>query len=144
MNNHQLFPTLGQRIVKLRGDYGWTQSDLIRRVRDVGDNVARSTISRIENNERNPSPELLATLARVLGTSTDYLLLLTDNPLPPNDAKVINEIEYPYEVEDSLVRSLLDAVGRLSRSDQAMLLGIAERLAIASQPRIIGGEETSE
>ena len=140
MNDGQLFPSLGERIVKLRGDYCWTQSDLIRRVRELGDHVARSTISRIENNERNPSPELLATLARALGTSTDYLLMLTDNPVPPNDMVLIEEQSLPYDAGDGLMRYLLEAISRLSRSDQAMLLGIAERLASASQPRIIGGE----
>lgn len=142
--NAQPLNTTGKRIKRLRLDYSWNQVDLALRLQELGFEVGDSHISRIEKSTRNPSPELLSGLAKALGTTTDYLLLLTDNPLPSDDHLSISEEDVPYGVEDPLVRSLLDAVGRLSRSDQAMLLGIAERLATASQPRIIGGEETSE
>lgn len=144
MGADQYLPSLGQRVSKLREDFDWNQTRLAEALRASGTPVDRSTISRIEDGSRRPSHELLTALAKVLETSTDYLLLLTDDPLPNAEGHVIGEDGVEYVASDALARSLLETISRLSRSDQAMLLGIAERLATASQPRIIGGEEKSE
>ncbi|MCB0055412.1 MAG: helix-turn-helix transcriptional regulator [Caldilineaceae bacterium] len=130
----------GKRVRLLRDDLDLTQNQLLEALGTLGIHISRGRLSQIENSDAPPSGEILRALAAALGTSADYLLLLTDDAVPPFDASTLAEEGEPYHVDDSLVRSLLEAVGRLSRSDQAMLLGIAERLASASQPRIIGGE----
>ena len=140
MGADQYLPTLGQRVAKLRDDFGWNKRELADALRANGTPVHNSTVSRIESNDRHPSGDVLAALAKVLGTTTDYLLAVTDDPLPKEDEYFVNETGVGYDTSSTLVRSLLETVSRLSRSDQAMLLGIAERLASASQPRIIGGE----
>ena len=131
---------MGKRIKRLRQDYDWNQAELAARLTGEGVEVGVSHISRIEKSERNPSTEMLTSLARVLGTTTDYLLLLTDDPLPQDEA-VLREGGGEYDADEPLVRSLLETISRLSRTDQAMLLGFAERLAAANRPRIIGGED---
>lgn len=138
----RILNTTGKRIAFHRDELGFSQEGLAAELRRRGIDIKRSQVSRIENQDHPPSGEILSALAHILGLTTDYLLVLSDTPLPPEGAPhAFKDEGVPYEVEDSLVRSLVDAVGRLSRSDQAMLLGIAERLASASQPRIIGGEE---
>ena len=52
-------------------------------------------MSSIENDVNNPSVEVLITIAKTLGTTTDYLLVLSDDPFPQqsNDGNVVVEVE---------------------------------------------------
>ena len=52
-----------------------TQAELAKRLK-----VTRSTVSKIEIGEREPSLKLLVAIARELDISTDYFLDLTNNP----------------------------------------------------------------
>lgn len=45
-------------------------------------NIGHSQIWRYENNKTSPSGEILAKISTVLNVSTDYLLGLTDDPMP--------------------------------------------------------------
>lgn len=68
--------TLGEKIRKLReGKY--TQEELAEKM-----NVHNITISKWENGIQEPHSKRVAELARILGTSTAYLLGDTDNPAP--------------------------------------------------------------
>lgn len=60
---------LGSRITKLRSAHGWTQVDLAKRL-----GVAKQTVSNWENENIQPSIEMLIRLAKVFNVSTDYLL----------------------------------------------------------------------
>ncbi len=70
----------GDRIVQLRKTSGYSQKALADRL-----NLSQNQISRYENNQMNPTPETLVAIAKLLNTSTDYLLGLTDNPTPATD-----------------------------------------------------------
>ena len=78
---------LGQRIGELRGARGWSQVELAKRL-----SVAKQTVSNWENDNIQPSIEMLVRLAKVFGVSTDYLLGMEDVPrldttgLPPEVA----------------------------------------------------------
>lgn len=65
---------LGQRICKMRTDMGWSQVDMAKRL-----GVAKQTISNWENDNIQPSIEMLIRVAKVLNVSTDYLLGMEDN-----------------------------------------------------------------
>jgi transcriptional regulator with XRE-family HTH domain len=67
----------GQRIRQLRESLGYTQDDLAEKI-----SVAVLQINRYENNKTKPNGDIVARLARVLHTSTDYLLGLTDDFSP--------------------------------------------------------------
>ncbi len=45
--------------------------------------IEQASISKYENGERIIPTDTLVQLARFFGTSTDYLLELTDDPTPP-------------------------------------------------------------
>lgn len=60
---------LSKRLRAARTANKWTQEQLARRV-----NTTKATISNYENNHSTPSNEMLASLARELDVTTDYLL----------------------------------------------------------------------
>ena len=64
---------LGQRIYQLRSALGWSQVELARKL-----NVAKQTVSNWENDNIQPSIEMLIRLSRLFGVSTDYLLGLEE------------------------------------------------------------------
>ena len=76
---------LGQRIEQLRSELGWSQVKLAKKL-----NIAKQTVSNWENDNIQPSVEMLMRIAKLFGVSTDYLLELEEIPrlsvegLPPN------------------------------------------------------------
>lgn len=95
--------TTGKRIRLLRGDLDLTQEELTRQVKKLGVDVGRSYISILENSDAIPSGEIIQGLARVLHTTTDYLLLLTDDPLipgePDEDVREVGDEEWALLLE---------------------------------------------
>ncbi len=59
----------GERLKKLRIEFGMTQTDLAKRL-----NITKSVVSYYELRERTPSPDVLIQLANIFHVSTDYLL----------------------------------------------------------------------
>ena len=66
---------LGQRIGEMRTSFGWSQVDLAKKL-----GVAKQTVSNWENENIQPSIEMLIRLAKLFGVSTDYLLGLDETP----------------------------------------------------------------
>lgn len=64
---------LGHRIGELRLARNWSQVELAKRL-----NVAKQTVSNWENDNIQPSIEMLVRLARLFGVTTDYMLGLED------------------------------------------------------------------
>lgn len=60
---------LGTRIHELRIALGWSQVELAKRL-----NVAKQTVSNWENDNIQPSIDMLVNLAKLFHVSTDYLL----------------------------------------------------------------------
>lgn len=66
---------LGQRINELRRAFGWSQVELAKRL-----TITKQTVSNWENENIQPSIDMLVRLSRVFGVSTDYLLGLDAVP----------------------------------------------------------------
>lgn len=66
---------LNERIKQLRTALGWSQVDLAKKM-----NVSKQTISNWENDNIQPSIEMLVRLSRLFNTTTDYLLGLDNIP----------------------------------------------------------------
>ena len=66
---------LGARIRELRKEFGLSQVDLAQRME-----VTKQTISNWENENIQPSIDMLVGLANVFNVTTDYLLGLDDVP----------------------------------------------------------------
>jgi len=61
---------LSEKIYKLRMDKGWTRSELARRI-----NISKVQLGRYEEGTSQPTATVLASLAKELECTTDYLLL---------------------------------------------------------------------
>ena len=66
---------LGLRFCELRTALGWSQVQLATRV-----GAAKQTVSNWENDNIQPSIEMLVRLSKIFGVTTDYLLGLEDVP----------------------------------------------------------------
>ncbi len=64
---------LNERIRKLRLERNWSQVDLAKKL-----NVTKQSVSNWENDNIQPSIEMLVKLAAVFSVSTDYMLGLED------------------------------------------------------------------
>lgn len=64
---------LGRRIYDLRTAFGWSQVQLAEKL-----NISKQTVSNWENENIQPSIEMLVRLAKLFHTSTDYLLGLSE------------------------------------------------------------------
>lgn len=84
---------LGQRISELRLGFGWSQVDLAKRL-----GVAKQTVSNWENENIQPSIEMLVRLAKLFNVTTDYMLGLENLPrlsvegLPSNIVAHISQL----------------------------------------------------
>ena len=66
---------LGQRINELRRARGWNQVELAQHL-----NVTKQTVSNWENDNIQPSIEMLVRISQIFGVSTDYMLGLENIP----------------------------------------------------------------
>lgn len=66
---------LSQRIHKLRQAHGWSQVDLAKKL-----SVSKQTVSNWENENIQPSIEMLVRLAKIFNVTTDYMLGLEEIP----------------------------------------------------------------
>jgi transcriptional regulator with XRE-family HTH domain len=66
---------LGQRIQELRTGCGWSQVEVAKRLQ-----VAKQTVSNWENENIQPSIDMLVRLAQLFNVSTDYLLGMDNIP----------------------------------------------------------------
>ena len=64
---------LGKRIYELRTAFGWNQVQLAQKL-----NISKQTVSNWENENIQPSIEMLVRLSKLFHTSTDYLLGLSE------------------------------------------------------------------
>ena len=75
---------LGARIAALRRDAGLSQAELAQRLQ-----ISASAMGMYEQGRREPSAQVLVTIAQELGVSTDYLL----TGLPgPDQAESLNQM----------------------------------------------------
>lgn len=113
--------TFGKRMRQLRVDLDMRQEDLLlAMVQRCGVRVGQSYISELERSDedRRPSGDVAVAVATVLGTTTDYLFRLTDDPDPLQDnekAGVTEEAELAADMIDTVTdknrrQNLLDIV----------------------------------
>lgn len=63
---------LSKRIYELRLSFGWSQVQLAQKL-----NITKQTVSNWENDNIQPSIDMLVKISRIFNVSTDYLLGLT-------------------------------------------------------------------
>ena len=91
---------LSKRIYELRLSFGWTQVQLAQKL-----GVTKQTVSNWENDNIQPSIDMLIKLSNIFNVSTDYLLGLT----PTNS---INVDGLPTEFVSHIVQIIDDYKAR--------------------------------
>lgn len=94
--SEQLLNTFGKRVRALRGEM--TQEELLERAeKECGQSMSQGHWSSLERKGKIPNGGMVAAVAKVLGVSADYLLLITDNPYPSHETKDIDAISEEAE-----------------------------------------------
>lgn len=106
--------TTGERIAARRDELGLKQYQVAEQI-----GVTKTTMSKYENNVNIPNADILARLASVLRTSTDYLCGITDNSAPLGEKWVCT---------DSVDESLITVIKKLNHDNQLRLAERAETL----------------
>lgn len=115
--------TLGKRLRYLRLTMGLSQTDVRNRMAaEQGVEIGANYLSILESDRKHkrPSLEVMAALARVLGTTTDYLGLNTDDPALPQDT----DTEATYITPEA--ERLAALADRLPASRRLELVTLAE------------------
>lgn len=92
---------LSRRIYELRTSHGWSQVELARRL-----NISKQAVSNWENDNIQPSIDMLIRLSNTFQVSTDYLLGLDDVPrlsiagIPSNVVAHINLLLEDFRATD--------------------------------------------
>jgi transcriptional regulator with XRE-family HTH domain len=110
----------GERVKRLRVAQGMNQVELA-----AASSVGQSYISEIESGHRlSVGTVVIAGLSRALGTSTDYLVGVTNNPTPVDAPQGISAEDW----------ALLRDVQSLGLDEQAMVRILIEALAKRQRP----------
>jgi transcriptional regulator with XRE-family HTH domain len=152
--------TFGKREKALRDDVGMTQEELIAEMdRRFGIKVSQGYLSKLENSSAFPGGEMVAVFARALRTTSDYLLLLTDDKRPIDvqvesaessafyDDMIRGVVEIMRQVSPAMRHEILAAATALHRQDELRkesnqssferLLGTAEHLGGEEMRRVV-------
>jgi transcriptional regulator with XRE-family HTH domain len=98
--------TIGERIVYLRERYDINQKTLAK---DIG--VTETSLSRYENNLREPKAEVIAKLARRFNTTADFLLGVSNqiySRKSQKDLELFNDISLLRSESKQDVRRYID------------------------------------
>ncbi|HBH2024227.1 TPA: helix-turn-helix transcriptional regulator [Clostridioides difficile] len=101
--------SLGDRIANLRKELDINQKELATKV-----GITEASLSRYENNLREPKSEIIVRLAKALETSTDYLLGVNDNTKISKEDKLIIE---NLSVSEK-TKKLLEKIYSLEKEDR--------------------------
>lgn len=75
--------TFGKRVHELRKTRGYkTQLAFLNALNEAGAKLSQGRLSELEGGEDIPNGATIKVIADVLDTSTDFLLLRTDDPAP--------------------------------------------------------------
>ncbi|EQF24628.1 helix-turn-helix family protein [Clostridioides difficile CD160] len=101
--------SLGDRIANLRKELDINQKELATKV-----GITEASLSRYENNLREPKSEIIVRLAKVLKTSTDYLLGVNESTKISKEDKLIIE---NLSVSEK-TKKLLEKIYSLEKEDR--------------------------
>ena len=86
---------LSKKIYELRLSFGWTQVQLAQKL-----GVTKQTVSNWENDNIQPSIDMLIKLSKIFNVSTDYLLGLTPTNIINVDGLPIEFISHIVQIID--------------------------------------------
>lgn len=110
--------TFGRHVEQLRERNGWSQTELAKKMKELGfAGFHQTTISRIENGERSARVGEAFGLAELLDVSVNDLVALPDESSAVN--QLSREVTHIRSIEDSLGEAAIryvDAQGKVKRA----------------------------
>ena len=98
---------IGERLLDLRKEAGLTQDDLAAIL-----SINKHSISSYERNINEPPDEIKIQIAEYFGVSVDYLLGITDSPVPYKDHPSC--IRLPLNFPEIAMEDLMDHIDYLT------------------------------
>lgn len=86
--------TLGERLKKLRLEHNISQTELAKQF-----NIARSTLSQYESNQRTPSDDIKLKISDYFNVSLDYLIGKTDIKNYEDDSNITVALHSDHEYD---------------------------------------------
>lgn len=108
---------IGERIIRLRKDKGWSQNELAKMLGTSG-----PIIGRYERNEMVPSVEVAKKLADAFDTTLDYLVDETGKQAEIKDKAMLNrvvEIEHLDQEDKNTILRVVDSLLRDAKAKKA-------------------------
>lgn len=105
---------VGEKIIKLRKEKGWSQSELAKRVGTSG-----PIIGRYERDEMVPSVEVAKKLADAFSTTLDYLVAESGRPGEIKDQTLLRRIVEIEQLEQEDKKTILLVIDSLLRDAKA-------------------------
>lgn len=133
-----LFNSTGKRIKALRTDRDMNQTQLAIELQKNGISVKRSFVSQVEGGSKQPPLDMLMALAKILGTTTDYLLLLSDDPIPARSTETQIVVDVASRSERALLEDWIDLMQDVEPDRRKAILDAVRLLVGPAKPRIIG------
>lgn len=122
---------IGARVRSLREQRGLSQGQLAYKI-----NSTSGQISRIENNERpGVAAVTIAAIARVLGTTVEYLLGMTNDPSP------LPEPDIHYELTPEQILQVQELSERVSRMPLDRQFAVMEAFLALLELPVVHEEE---
>ena len=132
--------SMGKRLRIHREDMGISQTELAQRMERYGVNVRSAHISGIERRGKAPSVPVLAAIARALNTSSDYLLMLSDDPSPYGESAPGTPL-YISEQADEIAR-IVDNLPPYRRDELLVHARMVEIMEVQSERDVRGALDT--
>jgi transcriptional regulator with XRE-family HTH domain len=107
LNNRSTKLSLGEKIVELRKEKGWSQDELAEKIEGGG-----RQISKYENNKTMPSAEVVIKLAEIFNVSVDYLLFdgIPKTPLKYKYQELLYKIKSLENISDEDSKALVTII----------------------------------
>lgn len=105
---------IGERIIKLRKEKDWSQSELAKMVGTSG-----PIVGRYERDEMVPSVEVAKKLADAFGTTLDYLVDDTGRQTEIKDKSMLNRIVEIEQLDQEDKKTILHVIDSLLRDAKA-------------------------
>lgn len=118
--------SLGERITRLRKKSNLSQKELADKT-----NLTEATLSRYENDLREPKGEVIVKIANALDVTTDYLLGRTDEiNVKKENKNTSDEKEIEKIIDELLQQDDLMLCGQIADEDDLIALRNSLRLTI--------------
>ncbi len=100
-----------EKLLKLRKEHGWGQSELAEKV-----DIHIGHLSRLENGHSLPSVEVLQKLAKVFGVTMDYLMR--------EDAEVVQHVS----IQDKTLAERIQLIDSLDDIDRQTIINVIDSM----------------